>query len=257
MCEVTLKKQMGTAAVFRRHCRLCSQHREWSSQRQSNRISIGNLLLAPSLFVAGGSPIKVVSMLNFMSVAVFSIWTYFAYQRSYTVRAVCRVWDRHPLGFCCSFYSRKWPDATLWWCGCDSPGHNAKYGTYSLMDMARIIIHDVVLVQVHNCQYWVTLKTIFLDKYSCNAIHIRKRNGPRNIYIIATRQSHHNDGITISLLQWINTRCHVVIRYITTYFRAIQTCHFSYIIEVVTYDMYPDKRASSCLKTTNHDTMNI
>ena len=148
-CDVTVRKKLGTAALFVSRCRDCHRTREWTSQPQTNRLSLGNLMLSASIFFSGASPKKSVNLLKFMGVMVFSMRSYFIYQRSYLVPAVCRVWQRHRERMVAAARAL---GGLLHLAGdarCDSPGHNAKYATYSLMDMGNTTIHNVVLVQVN------------------------------------------------------------------------------------------------------------
>lgn len=64
---------------------------------------------------------------------------------------------------------------------CDSPGHNAKYGTYSLMEMTTEKIVDFSLVQVSE-----VANANFMDKEGLKRCLERLETGGQVIEMLAT-----------------------------------------------------------------------
>ena len=108
----------------------------------------GNLCIASSLFFAGSSIVKAINMMKFAKIQTFSIRTYELIQRSYLIPAVNNIWERQQF----LLFSRIQEEGGKVSVGgdarCDSPGHCAKYGSYSLLDVNQGLILCTNLVQV-------------------------------------------------------------------------------------------------------------
>ena len=85
-----------------------------------------------------------------MNLNVISNNTFLEHQKDYLQPAIIRVYQGQQRQLVNSVNDRK---VVIGGDGrCDSPGHNAKYGSYSLMEMKSKKIIDVQLVQVRiNC----------------------------------------------------------------------------------------------------------
>ena len=146
-CEVHQKSVKGTMVTC---VRLCENGHvtTWHSQTQLHRMPIGNIKLASSIFASGASPTKVVRTMHAMDCPTMSLATYYNLQKHDIVNAVGKV------------YTSK-QDSMLRECQqgpplklggdarCDSPGHMAKYSSYSLMDLEKNKILVTELIQVH------------------------------------------------------------------------------------------------------------
>ena len=123
----------------------------WSSQPVHNCMPLGNLFVAASCLFSGSQCSKLFTFLNHLKVPSIAIRTYSKIQRVLLIPTILSVWKR-----CQQQLFAKLPprplalggDATM-----DSPGHSAKYGSYSLMDVFTNKILDLQLVQVHNLLY--------------------------------------------------------------------------------------------------------
>ena len=93
-------------------------------------------------------PSKALRIFQTLNCATISLSTFFRLQSSYLQSAISTVWIRHQQMLLSSFN----PDNMKLQVGgdgrADSPGHSAKYGTYSLMELTCNRVIDFQLVQV-------------------------------------------------------------------------------------------------------------
>ena len=142
---VTMKGSVGTMIIVDI---LCTQGHDytWRSQVCNNSMPWGNLLLASAILFSGSSPAKVLTLFHHLNVPVFTPRTYSNLQYSYLVPAVLRTWDTNQADLITDLQGKALAvggDAR-----CDSPGHSAKYGSYSLMTLDDTKVLHVELVQV-------------------------------------------------------------------------------------------------------------
>lgn len=142
---VKLKSFVGTMIVVDVQCCLGHEY-TWRSQLCSNAMPWGNLLLSAAILYSGGSPARILTMFNHLKVPVFTTKTYSNLQYSYLVPSVLRTWDLHQAEYLTEVQGQS---LCLGGDGrCDSPGHTAKFGSYSLMNLKENKIIHIELVQV-------------------------------------------------------------------------------------------------------------
>ena len=136
----------GTFIELESLCTISEDHRQvWRNQPVHNSLPIGNLLLAGSILFSGSSPVKVVNMLKFLRVATFCSRTFFRLQKAYLLPAINSVWFDAQTEVLAKVSGplKLGGDAR-----CCSPGHTAKYGSYTLMDLQTSKVVDMQLIQV-------------------------------------------------------------------------------------------------------------
>ena len=109
-------------------------------------------MLASAIFFSAASVKKILNLLNFMSIETMKTSTYYALQKLYIIPAVSRLWHRQQAKLL-----NELPSAGANIAGdarCCSPGHTAKYGSYSFISLDTGKVIDIQLVQV--CIYLVT-----------------------------------------------------------------------------------------------------
>ncbi|KAJ8310630.1 hypothetical protein KUTeg_012495 [Tegillarca granosa] len=129
------------------HCVNCNDVFEWESQPQFGTLLVGNLIIAAAILFAGCNVRKILRLFQHASIQTFSERTFNNLQTLYLIPTITSVYrfkqnqlfreikeSGHPL--------RVGGDA---WC-C-YPGYTAKYGSYSVMDLTRLKILDIQLVQ--------------------------------------------------------------------------------------------------------------
>lgn len=118
----------------------------WESQPMIDGMAAGNLLLSSSILLSGATYTKVASLADILKLQFFSEKTFYTIQDKYLFPVVNESWQKEQNSI---FVDLK--DQDLWLSGdgrCDSPGHNAKYGTYTMIDQETDKIVDFNVVQV-------------------------------------------------------------------------------------------------------------
>lgn len=147
--RASIKKVIkGCLLICTRTCFDCSETVTWSSQPCSGTLSEGHLDLAAAIMFSGSGPTKFLRALKFAGITSFNETTYYNIQKAYLAPATLKVWKEHQQSHIEEVRSR----GTALKLGgdgrCCSPGHTAKYGTYSVMDLETGKIIDIQLVQV-------------------------------------------------------------------------------------------------------------
>ncbi len=140
---------IGTFVSISQECRSCNNGtRTWDSQPWYGNIPAGNLLLSAATLFAGGSCAKMLRILNIMRVATISESSFYRHQSSILQPAIERWWKHHQKAIIAQFKEAGQP-LTLGGDGrADSPGHSAKFGAYSVIELSINKIIDINLVQV-------------------------------------------------------------------------------------------------------------
>lgn len=141
------KNVVGSMLSVSRIC-ICGENFTWESQPLIGSMPVGNLVLSAAILISGNSIAQNLVMFNHANIACFSERTFHNIQHSYLVPAVERVWKAHQDTLFDNIRRDNTPVIAGGDARCCSPGHTAKYGSYSLMDLERQQILDVKLVQV-------------------------------------------------------------------------------------------------------------
>ncbi|XP_036000029.1 uncharacterized protein LOC118564855 isoform X1 [Fundulus heteroclitus] len=146
-CKIISTKVSGTMVTLTSQCSVDPSHvKTWKSQPSHGTMPLGNLQLAASIMFSGCSTVKAVNCFKFMRISTFCVSTYYNIQKAYLIPAVNSLWSKKQELLICDVKKkskvRLGGDAR-----CCSPGHTAKYGSYSLMDMDTSKVLDMQLVQ--------------------------------------------------------------------------------------------------------------
>jgi len=137
---------VGTCVHYRISCCGCGYVKEWSSQPYSGCMPVGNLVLSAGIMFSGASALQSLRLLDFAGICAMSLSTYMSVQSAYLTPAVRSVWQQKQVDL---MNERKGRPVRLGGDGrCCSPGHTAKFGSYSLMDLETGHVLDIQLVQV-------------------------------------------------------------------------------------------------------------
>ena len=118
----------------------------WKSQPMLDGMAAGNLLTSASILLSGSSYTKVASLADILKLKFLSERSYYNIQDQYLLPVINESWEKEQKSV-----FEKLGDKELWLSGdgrCDSPGHNAKYGTYTMIDQETDKIVDFNIVQV-------------------------------------------------------------------------------------------------------------
>ena len=146
------KKVIGTMVQVTTNCE-CGDIRVWRSQPMSYTMPLGNLILAGAILFSGSNPCKVVNLMRHAGVQFFSIRTFNYMQTAYVVPAINSVWEVKQLDLLTSIREAGQDLILGGDARCCSPGHTAKYGSYSVMNLSTSKIVDIQLVQVNHIIY--------------------------------------------------------------------------------------------------------
>lgn len=118
----------------------------WKSQPMLEGMAAGNLLMSSSILLSGSSYNKVASLADILKLKFFSEKTFYNIQDKYLFPVINEFWEQEQQSVFADLNNKD-----LWLSGdgrCDSPGHNAKYGTYTMIDQETDKIVEFQIVQV-------------------------------------------------------------------------------------------------------------
>ncbi|XP_061183986.1 uncharacterized protein LOC133192121 isoform X2 [Saccostrea echinata] len=157
-CDIK-KTIVGTLLFVSRVC-VCGETFTWGSQPFTGSIPTGNLVLSAAILISGSSINQSLTMFQHANISCFSERTYHNIQQHYLVPAVERVWKVHQDAIFDVIRQQNVAVVVGGDARCCSPGHTAKYGSYSLMDLELRQILDVQLVQSNEVKssYWMEME---------------------------------------------------------------------------------------------------
>ena len=148
-CYTSVKKVvLGSFLRIIQTCSHCSRRRTWESQPYIGKIPAGNILTSAAILYSGALPSKVLQMFRILNLATISRQTFFRHQSQYLQPAIHHVWKRSQELLLRSLKEKKNPIVLAGDGRSDSPGHSAKYGSYSILELTCNKIVDFKLVQV-------------------------------------------------------------------------------------------------------------
>ena len=154
VCGSPTQLSLSTKGIFlkiTRKCDLCDTQSIWESQPTIKNIPAGNLLLLAAILYSGASPTKSLRLFQHMNCEVISIRTFFEHQQQYLHPTVRSMWLRNQSELLANLKREGDPLVVGGDGRADSPGHTAKYGSYTIMDLVNNHILDIQLVQVRKC----------------------------------------------------------------------------------------------------------
>ena len=139
------KTLFGSMVVLQSSC--VDGHNRWQSQPTVNGRISGNMMIAASILFSGNTFANVNSLAWCLNLAFISSSLFYDIQKSLLFPVIEKVWKEHQVDIFKEIKKSK----KLEVCGdgqCDSAGHCAKYGTYTIMDesSSKIIYFSVVQV---------------------------------------------------------------------------------------------------------------
>ncbi|XDV25389.1 hypothetical protein PO909_029312 [Leuciscus waleckii] len=144
-CHVR-SQRLGTFLRVEQLCHHCQFSRKWNSQPIMGCTPAGNLHLSAAVYLCGASFFTLEKIFAAMKLQLFRYDTFRRHARMWIEPAVLHKW-------------RNWQDEMLQQLTqrekvivggdmrANSPGHSAKYGSYTMMDLETNTIVDVQLVQ--------------------------------------------------------------------------------------------------------------
>ena len=129
--RISTKGTLVTVELF------CSSNHNssWRSQPFVKGIAAGNLLLSAAILFSGNTYQRIFDLTKSLKLLMFSSGTYFSIQKSYLFPAVNRIYQTHRQLRLSHHIDNQHSLDLIGDGRCDSPGYNAKYGTYTVMNI--------------------------------------------------------------------------------------------------------------------------
>jgi solute carrier family 8 (sodium/calcium exchanger) len=113
---------------------------------------LGNLAVAAGILFSGSSPVKGMNIFRHIHIPMIGVRTYYLAQASYLIPSISLLWGRKQEELLQQLQGK---EIKLGGDGrCCSPGHTAKYGSYTLMDLTQAKVLDMQLIQVGLTYHW-------------------------------------------------------------------------------------------------------
>jgi solute carrier family 8 (sodium/calcium exchanger) len=142
------KHVIGTLLLIKFTCHQCGAVNSWKSQPSIGNFSAGNILLSGAILYSGCVARKVLRVFQNMGVATIKMRTFFYHQQQILLPTIYKVWKTNQEKVLQNLILKE--SLVLGGDGrADSPGHSAKYGTYSMIELETNKVIDIQLVQVN------------------------------------------------------------------------------------------------------------
>ncbi|XP_059361052.1 uncharacterized protein LOC132098844 [Carassius carassius] len=138
----------GTFIKVKQACGTCGYERYWQNQEKVQRnMPACNLLLSGAIHFSGCMATQTIRMLKLFGLQCISPGTFFRHHRYYTIPTIVQAWRNEQSGIIRELKETGGGLILSGDCRSDSPGHCAKYGSYSLIEDRINKVLDVQLVQ--------------------------------------------------------------------------------------------------------------
>ena len=151
------KSICGSLLRIKQFCGSCKQTWCWDSQPFLGSIPAGNILTSAAILYSGSLPTKALRIFQILKCPSISTTTYFRHQSKILQPVVEQAWFNHQSSLLQSISSQS---RNLFLSGdgrADSPGHSAKFGSYTVIDVFCNKVVDFKLVQVYKHIAVITL----------------------------------------------------------------------------------------------------
>ena len=130
------------------------------------QVPAGNILLSAAILFSRSLPTKVLRLLTIYGCASISKTTYFRHQEHLLQPCIFSAWKEHQNELFQELHHENRPLVLGGDGRADSPGHSAKFGSYTLMELKRKAVIDIQLVQVNNTSVCLSRLTcpLFLEQ---------------------------------------------------------------------------------------------
>ena len=142
------KVTVGSFLRVTQKCFNCGQTFTWDSQSFIGHTPAGNLLTSAAILYSGALPTKALRIFSILDCATITPFTFFRHQRKYLQPAILTIWERQQSLLFSNLRDRKKKLKLSGDGRADSPGHSAKYGSYTVVEMTCNKVLDYRLVQV-------------------------------------------------------------------------------------------------------------
>jgi len=146
-CEVSWHV-IGTFVSVSQVCCSCRFQRRWASQPMIGNLPAGNINMSAAILFTGLTFAKANKFLSALKLETFSSTTFYSHARQFLQPTILTFWRNHQSEML-EQLSQRTGDMILGGdMRADSPGHCAKYGSYTMLELRSNRIIDIQLVQV-------------------------------------------------------------------------------------------------------------
>ncbi len=142
-----IQEVVGNLVKVKQSCASCGHNRTWSSQTFIRNMPAGNLLMSAAVVISGSLVAKVLQLFTLMNIACISRSTFFRHQSQYVHPIVVGFWKEHQRQLFDVLRLEEGGLILAGDCRSDSPGHCAKFGTYSVIEQRLNQVIDIHTVQ--------------------------------------------------------------------------------------------------------------
>ena len=121
---------------------------KWTSQPMIGNIPAGNLHLSAAIYFSGASFAKMERVMSSLRVASISSSTFYKHVQQLLQPTILSLWTDHRKEILDSLLRRPGDVIIGGDMRADSPGHCAKYGCYTVMELRANRVIDIIHVQV-------------------------------------------------------------------------------------------------------------
>ena len=142
--------RMGTYVSYRQTCSRCLESHRWATQPMvgGTNFPAGNLQLSAAISFSGASLAKTLRVLDMMHIPVFDDSTYFRHCRLFIHPTIYSFWTDHQDKLVQRLAEMEGGLVLAGDARSDSPGHSAKYNSYTFMETRINKVVDIQLIQV-------------------------------------------------------------------------------------------------------------
>ena len=160
IASTCIKKTIGTFVRITQLCESCGRRCTWESQSFIGTVPAGNILLSSAILYSGSLPSKALRMFQVLKCAAIDRTTFFRHQSKYLQPAIATTWKRHQESLLNTFKDEKKALVVAGDGRADSPGHSAKYGCYTFLELSCNKVVHFKLVQVYNTNLFNTVQNV-------------------------------------------------------------------------------------------------
>ncbi|XP_067299120.1 uncharacterized protein [Pseudorasbora parva] len=178
LCKTNSKVQrqrLGTFVSFCQVCEQCQYTKKWQSQPVKGSTPVGNLQMSAAVYFTGGSFIQMHKICRAMNLQVHQFSSFRRHARLFLEPSIFHKWKMDQQ----AMFQQLQPLGKIALSGdmrADSPGHSAKYGSYSLLHLDSNKILDIQLIQSNEVEGRAHMEKEGLrrglDRLESNQLHV-------------------------------------------------------------------------------------
>jgi len=139
---------IGSFVSVTQICTNCEHRRTWTSQPFVANLPAGNISLSAAIYFTGGSFSKIKKFLTALRLESISEATFYSHARQFLQPTVLSLWKSSQTELLNDICERSGDVVLGGDMRADSPGHCAKFGSYTMMDLRSNRVVDIQLIQV-------------------------------------------------------------------------------------------------------------